>query len=192
MVWLLVGLGNPGPRYKGTRHNFGFEVVEQIARDLGVSWRQSSQHNLIAEARLVGQTVLLAKPQTYMNLSGRAVAELVEAEGVETSNLLVFLDDIALPLGTLRFRPQGGDGGHLGLASILRVMGTSAISRGRLGILPEAEPEDLSDFVLDPFTEKELETVSGVVERACSAARVILTQGIDKAMSLYNQAPCSS
>ena len=191
-MWLLVGLGNPGPRYKGTRHNFGFEVVEQMARDFGVSWRQSSQNSLIAEARFEEQMVLLAKPQTYMNLSGRAVAELVEVEGVEASKLLIFLDDIALALGTLRFRPQGGDGGHLGLASILRAMGTSEISRGRLGILPEADPGDLVDFVLEPFTETERKIVSGVVERACSATRVILTEGIDKAMSSYNQAPCSS
>ena len=189
---LLVGLGNPGPRYVGTRHNFGFEVVDQIARDLGVSWRQASRHSLIAEARFVDQTVFLAKPQIYMNLSGRAVAELVEAEGVEASELLVFLDDIALPLGTLRLRPQGGDGGHLGLQSILQVMGTPEIPRVRLGILPEADPDDLSDFVLEPFTEEEREIVSGVIERAHAAARVILTEGIDKAMSVYNQAPCSS
>ena len=191
-MWLLVGLGNPGSRYKGTRHNFGFEVVDQIARDCGVSWRPSYRHSLTAETRFVDQTVVLAKPQTYMNRSGRAVAELVEREGAEVSELVIFLDDVALPLGTLRIRPQGGDGGHLGLASILQVMGTKEISRVRLGILPDADPDDLSDFVLEPFTAKEREIVSGVVERAYSAARVILTEGIDKAMSLFNQAPCSS
>ena len=176
----------------GTRHNFGFEVVDQIARDCGVSWRPSSRHSLTAETRVVDHTVVLAKPQTYMNRSGRAVAELVEREGTEFSELVIFLDDVALPLGTLRIRPQGGDGGHLGLASILQVMGTKEISRVRLGILPDADPDDLSDFVLESFTAKEREIVSGVVERAYSAARVILTEGIDKAMSLYNQAPCSS
>jgi PTH1 family peptidyl-tRNA hydrolase len=127
-----------------------------------------------------------------MNLSGRAVAELVEAHGLDASELLVFLDDVALPLGTLRIRPQGGDGGHLGLASILEVMATREVPRIRLGILPETDPDDLSDFVLEPFTKDEREIVTGVIERAHLAARMILKEGIDKAMSLYNQAPCSS
>jgi PTH1 family peptidyl-tRNA hydrolase len=127
-----------------------------------------------------------------MNLSGRAVAELVEAEGLDASELLVFLDDVALPLGTMRIRPQGGDGGHLGLASILEIMATREIPRIRLGILPETEPGDLSDFVLEPFTKDEREIVTGVIERAHRAARMILKEGIDNAMSLYNQAPCSS
>lgn len=189
---LLVGLGNPGPRYANTRHNFGFDVVDHIARDSGVSWRQASRHSWVAETRLVGHKILLAKPQTYMNLSGRAVAELVEAHGLDASELLVFLDDVALPLGTLRIRPQGGDGGHLGLASILEVMATREIPRIRLGILPETEPDDLSDFVLEPFAKGERQIVVGVIERAHLAARMILEEGIDKAMSLYNQAPCSS
>lgn len=175
-----------------TRHNFGFDVVDHIAVDSGVSWRQVSRHNRIAETRLAGQKVILAKPQTYMNLSGRAIEELVEAQRLDTSELLVFLDDVALPLGTLRIRPRGGDGGHLGLASILEVLETREIPRVRLGILPETGPEDLSDFVLEPFAEDEREIVTGVIERAYRAARMILTEGIDKAMSLFNQAPCSS
>jgi PTH1 family peptidyl-tRNA hydrolase len=121
-----------------------------------------------------------------MNLSGAAVDEIVADRGISPSEMLIFLDDIALPLGTLRIRQRGGPGGHLGLASVLEALGDEEVPRVRLGIRPAFEPEDLSEFVLEAFTPEEEEIVEEVVGRAVAATRSILTEGIDKAMSLYN------
>lgn len=182
---LLVGLGNPGSRYSDTRHNFGFEVVDRMARETGSSWRPYAG-SLVTESKLAGKPLLLAKPQTFMNASGAAVVELTEDRGIPPSEVLIFLDDIALPLGTLRIRPRGGDGGHLGLASVLDALGEEEVSRVRLGIRPAVEPEDLSEFVLEAFTAEERRIVEEVVDRAVSATRSILLEGMDKAMSMYN------
>jgi PTH1 family peptidyl-tRNA hydrolase len=181
-------LGNPGSRYSDTRHNFGFEVVDRMARETGSSWRPYAG-NLVAESEIAGRLVLLAKPQTFMNASGAAVVELAEDRGISPSEVLVFLDDIALPLGTLRIRPRGGDGGHLGLASVLEALGEEEVARVRLGIRPAIEPEDLSGFVLETFTPEERGVVEEVVERAVAATRSILVEGMDKAMSMYNAIP---
>lgn len=189
---LLIGLGNPGSRYVGTRHNLGFEVVERIAQEAGATWRRWSRLNLVAEAELAGSPVLLVKPQGYMNRSGWAVAELVESEGLQPGEVLVLLDDVALPLGALRIRPRGSDGGHRGLESVLRALGDDEVPRVRLGIAPGYEPADLSDFVLESFTPEERVIASEVVERAGAATRMILVEGIAKAMSVFNQTPCSS
>jgi PTH1 family peptidyl-tRNA hydrolase len=157
-----------------------------MAQDAGASWRRVFHRSLVAEAELAGKPVLLAKPQTYMNRSGGAVAEIVENRSICLSEVLIFLDDIALPLGMLRIRPRGGDGGHLGLSSILDVLGKEEVPRVRLGIRPELEPEDLSEFVLEAFTPEERKIVDEVVDRALAATRSIVLEGMDKAMSLYN------
>jgi PTH1 family peptidyl-tRNA hydrolase len=191
-VRLLVGLGNPGPRYVGTRHNFGFEAVDRIARQAGASWSRVRPEVVVAETRLEGESVLLAKPQSYMNLSGWVVAELVDDSGVDSSQVVVFYDDIALPLGTLRIRERGGDGGHRGLASVLEALGGEEVPRVRLGIRPEYEPDDFSEFVLAPFSPDEKWIVSEVLDRGVAAARSVLRDGMAKAMSLYNATPCSS
>jgi PTH1 family peptidyl-tRNA hydrolase len=191
-VQLLVGLGNPGSRYDDTRHNLGFAVVDRIAAETSSSWQRFSRRSHVAEARFAGRSVLLVKPQSYMNRSGGAVAELVHERQVPPSDVLVFIDDIALPLGLLRIRPRGGDGGHRGLASILQVLGVEEVPRIRLGIRPEVEPEDLSEFVLEPFQPEEKKTVVEVVNRAVAASHTILVEGMDKAMSVFNAAPCSS
>jgi PTH1 family peptidyl-tRNA hydrolase len=141
---------------------------------------------LITESELAGKPVLLAKPQTFMNASGAAVVELVEDRSLSSSEVLIFLDDIALPLGTLRIRSRGGDGGHLGLASVLEALEEEEVARVRLGILPAIEPEDLSEFVLEAFTPAERRIVEEVVDRAVAATRSILHEGMDKAMSMYN------
>jgi PTH1 family peptidyl-tRNA hydrolase len=188
-VWLLVGLGNPGSRYSGTRHNFGFHVVDRMARETSASWHRRFASSLMAECELAGVPVLLAKPQTFMNLSGAAVVELAAYRGISQAEVLIYLDDIALPLGALRIRQRGGDGGHLGLASVLEALGAEEVPRVRLGIRPAVEPEDLSEFVLEPFTSEEEPIVEEVVERAVSATRCILSEGMDKAMSIYNAGP---
>ncbi len=189
---LLVGLGNPGPRYFGTRHNFGFDSVDRIARQAGVPWNRVRPDAAVAETRLEGESVLLAKPQSFMNLSGRVVAERVDDYGVDSSQVMVFYDDIALPLGTIRIRERGGDGGHRGLASVLEALGGQEVPRVRLGIRPEVEPDDFSEFVLAPFAPDEKVIVSEVLDRGVAAARSVLRDGMAKAMALYNATPCSS
>jgi PTH1 family peptidyl-tRNA hydrolase len=188
-VQLLVGLGNPGSRYSGTRHNFGFDVVDRMAHDAGASWGRLFQRSVAAEVEFAGKPLLLAKPQTYMNRSGGAVAEIMGNRSISPSEVLIFLDDVALPLGMLRIRPRGGDGGHLGLSSVLGVLGVETVARVRLGIKPELDPEDLSEFVLEPFTREERTIVEEVVDRALAATRCILLEGMDKAMSLFNAVP---
>ena len=194
---LLVGLGNPGPRYVGTRHNLGFAAVERIARESDARWEQASPRSLVAEGTFEGQSIVLAKPLTYMNLSGRAVVELTRDRDISVEELLVFLDDVALPLGTLRLRPRGGDGGHLGLASVLESLDTEEVPRVRLGMGPgEGSPEgskweerDLAEFVLEPFSSQEQEVVEKLLERTVDATRGLVRTGIERAMSLYNRAP---
>ena len=194
---LLVGLGNPGPRYAGTRHNLGFAAVDRIARESDADWGRGSPSNLIAEGTFEGQSIVLAKPLTYMNLSGRAVVELTRDPDIAAEDLLVFLDDVALPLGTLRIRPRGSDGGHRGLASVLEALHTEEVPRVRLGIGPDegspggskSEDRDLAEFVLELFSAQEQEVVEKLLGRTVDAARALFRDGIERAMSLYNRAP---
>lgn len=189
---VLVGLGNPGPRYIDTRHNFGFAAVDRIGSVAGARWSASLETCMVAEARLEGRAVLLAKPVIYMNRSGRALQEVLAVTGASAADVLVFYDDIALPLGVIRIRERGGSGGHLGLESILQAMGRQEIPRVRLGIHPPAEqgePDDVAEFVLERFSADERPIVEEVLDRAVAATRAILREGTAKAMSLYNAAP---
>ncbi len=194
---LLVGLGNPGSRYVGTRHNLGFEAVDRIARGARADWEQSSSKALVAEGTFAGKTILLAKPLTYMNLSGGAVLELTRSRGLAANELLIFIDDIALPLGALRIRERGSAGGHKGLASVLAALGEEEedVPRVRLGIRPrgieegDAEGDDLSEFVLDRFTADERPIVEELLQRTVEATRTLLTDGMARAMSSFNRAP---
>ena len=195
---LLVGLGNPGPRYSGTRHNLGFEVVERIAAESGARWQASSSARAeVARGELAGETVMLAKPLTYMNLSGRAVLELTREQGLAAEELVVYIDDIALPLGALRIRERGSPGGHKGLASVLDALGEEGVPRVRLGIRPpeleEGERErDLSEFVLERFTVEERPVVEELLKRTVDATETILKDGMARAMSLFNRTPSNS
>jgi PTH1 family peptidyl-tRNA hydrolase len=185
---LLVGLGNPGERYAGTRHNFGFMAVERIARAAGGSWSRRGE-SLVSEAVFEGQPVLLAKPETFMNLSGLAVVALRQDEGVAVEKILIYLDDLALPLGVLRIRERGSAGGHRGLASVLENLGDEGVPRMRLGIAGESDIDDTARFVLEPFAPEERQRAEQVLERAVAATRVCLREGIAKAMSIYNRIP---
>ena len=192
---LLVGLGNPGSRYVGTRHNLGFEAVDRIAREARADWEENSSKALVAEGTFAGKTILLAKPLTYMNLSGGAVLELTRSRGLAANELLIFIDDVALPLGALRIRERGSAGGHKGLASVLAGLGEEDVPRVRLGIRPRgledgnAEGDDLSEFVLDRFTADERPIVEELLQRTVEATRTLLTDGMARAMSLFNQTP---
>ncbi len=192
MERLLVGLGNPGRRYEGTRHNVGFDAVDRILSSVGGRWNASGSPASVAEAEIEGRPVTLMKPLTYMNLSGGPVSEWVRARSVERTDVLVYLDDVALPVGSLRLRERGTDGGHRGLASVLESLGGTDVPRVRIGIRPRtaegsvSDLGELADFVLSPFTAEERPLVDDVLSRVVLATRTILAEGMGKAMSLNN------
>ena len=187
---LIVGLGNPGREYAATPHNLGFGVIEQLAGQARIRSRQEQAHSVVQRGRLDGQEVLLAQPLTYMNLSGPAVAELLRANGLTPAELIVVLDDVALPFGQLRIRERGSAGGHRGLESVLVALGTDEVIRLRLGIQPaEAPVGDLADYVLAPMDDEQRRQAEEMIRQAAEAVRVILREGPQRAMERFNRRP---
>lgn len=185
---LIVGLGNPGPQYEGTRHNVGFAVVQRLATVLGAERPRGLGSALVARAQDGGQGLALAQPLTYMNASGLAVRPLLEAFGLGLDALLVIYDEMQLPLGSLRLRPAGSAAGHNGMKSIIAALGTDRFARLRVGIGPE-EPVPSSqwpDFVLSPFLPRERPVIEAAIDAAAQAARVWATEGIERAMERFN------
>lgn len=190
---LLVGLGNPGPRYKGTRHNVGFEIADRLARELGASFAEWKGLGELAEAAVEGEgKLLLAKPGMFMNLSGQMVGRLARYGNVAPEDVLVVFDDIALPLGAVRLRRQGSSGGHKGMLSILQTLGTEAVPRLRVGVGPVPAGADAAEFVLDRFKPSERAALESGLERALQAARAALKDGLEAAMNRFNQSPEAS
>ena len=190
---LIVGLGNPGIEYQFTPHNLGFLTIDRIANGLGVEVRNRQCRALTARASLAGETVLLAKPETYMNLSGLSVRELVAEHQVDVSNgLIVIYDELDLPFGAIRVRERGGTAGHNGMESILGALGTDEFLRVRLGIAPDRKVEDGAQYVLTPFRKAQLETVDGILDAAAQAVEVILKEGPAAAMNKFNRKPDDS
>ena len=185
-MWLIVGLGNPGPEYEWTRHNCGFMVIDELARRTGATVRQRESQALTSRARFDGEEALLVKPQTFMNLSGMAVAPLATRYEVEAGRILAISDDLALPSGRLRLRREGSAGGHNGLKSLIARLGTPQFPRLRLGIAPEHPIRETADFVLGEFPRREREMVAEMVARAADAVEVLLTRGLEEAMLRYN------
>ena len=184
---LIVGLGNPGYRYHLTPHNLGFMAVDRLAEDCGVEIGKSQNQALTAATEIAGEHVILAKPQTYMNLSGMAVARLLEKYSLPPRDLLVLVDDVALPLGMLRIRSRGSAGTHNGLKSIIGAIQADDFGRIRMGAEPEHERSDLSSYVLGAFRKADLKIAVEMLDRACEAVRVILKEGIPAAMNRFNQ-----
>lgn len=184
---LIVGLGNPGFKYHLTPHNLGFMAVDRLGEDCGVEFDTRENQALTAATEIAGEKVLLAKPQTYMNLSGMAVARLLEKYSLPPQDLLVLVDDVALPLGMLRIRGRGSAGTHNGLKSIIGALQADDFGRVRMGAEPGHEKGDLSSYVLGPFRKADLKVVSEMLDRACEAVRVILKEGIPAAMNRFNQ-----
>ena len=184
---IVVGLGNPGRSYENTRHNVGYRVVSGLGLELG--WRfMPGPGDFLAAAGDVGDVaVRLILPLTFMNLSGRAVTQVLEASGSSPSELLVVCDDVNLELEQIRFRRSGSDGGHNGLASIIEVLSTEEFARLRLGVRRPPPDVDMADYVLEPFAEEEAPGAAAMVGRAVAAARVCLTNGIDVAMNEFNR-----
>lgn len=181
----VVGLGNPGARYAATRHNLGFLVVDAFAEAFGPVWSSDASYGYAVVAS-EGQEVALVKPATFMNLSGVAVKEALSRFDATPEDLLVIVDDVQLPLGRIRIRRKGSDGGHNGLLSIIECLGTTAFPRLRLGVGAPPEGEEMIDYVLGVFAPDEREAVSEMVGRATDALRVVLREGIESAMNQFN------
>jgi PTH1 family peptidyl-tRNA hydrolase len=187
-VKLIVGLGNPGIEYQFTPHNLGFLAVDRIASALGVEVRSRQCRALTARAIIEGETVLLAKPETFMNLSGVSVRELVaEYEANPESDLIVIQDELDFPLGTLRIHQRRSSAGHNGIESIIEALGTQDFLRIRIGVAPEHNVEDGQRYLLAPFRKAELAVVDGVLEVAEEAVKAILTEGPAAAMNRFNR-----
>jgi peptidyl-tRNA hydrolase, PTH1 family len=184
---LVFGIGNPGLRFANTRHNVGFRVIDRLAWALGGKKRGRTDGAAVASAPCSGKTVALVKPMTYVNRCGGAFRACAETYALPLGSCLVIVDDYNLPLGTVRIRKAGSDGGHNGLASIIAAVG-EGFPRLRIGIGPLPAGRDTVAFVLGKFTKEERRIVDGVIETAAAAVRVFCADGIDKAMSLYNGA----
>ncbi len=185
--FLFVGLGNPGREYRLNRHNVGFMVLDHIVERHGLSaFTKKQGQALITTGRLADAPVILAKPQTYMNLSGRAVASLSRFYDIPTDRLMVCFDDIDLPLGTLRLRPEGGSSGQNGMNSIIEQLATQAFPRLRLGIGRPPGRMAAAGYVLRDFSGDELDVLSDALDRAVDALEVFVRQGINAAMNRFN------
>ncbi len=185
--WLIVGLGNPGKQYTGTRHNAGFAVLEKLADRLGVRVDRIRFKGYCATAAIGDKRVLLLLPQTFMNNSGESVREAMAFYKVPAERTLVILDDISLPVGTIRVRRQGSDGGQRGMRSIITLTGSDQFPRIKVGIGAKPHPDyDLADWVLSHFSKEEAPRLLEAVEQAARAAETIVREDIDRAMSLYS------
>jgi PTH1 family peptidyl-tRNA hydrolase len=184
---LIIGLGNPGFIYRNTKHNIGASVVKKMAKDAGIKINKKFHLSFLGRGRLKGKEAVLAIPQTFMNLSGRAAAELVNREmNGRVEDLLVVCDDINLELGKIRLRKQGSSGGHKGLESIIRGLGRDDFARLRVGIATQLHKGDITRYVLSPFRRKERRNASHAISLAADAVLYALENGVDAAMSVFN------
>jgi PTH1 family peptidyl-tRNA hydrolase len=188
-MFLIVGLGNPGEEYERTRHNLGFMVIDKLAGDFGIDVKNRECQSRSGRGEIEGRVVKLVKPQTYMNLSGEAVACLFAKHKLAEpgEHLIVISDDLALPFGKIRIRPKGSAGGHNGLKSIIGAVGTNEFARLRIGIQPEHQVADSKRFVLDSFPGAQRPAVEEILERSVEGIRAILRDGVLKAMTEYNR-----
>jgi len=184
---LIVGLGNPGDGYKFTRHNAGFLVLEELARENGIKFKSNKRFKaLTGEGGTGREKVFLAMPQTFMNLSGSSVRSMLHWLKIPTANVLVVVDDIALPFGSIRIRPQGSSGGHKGLGSIIDAISSQEFPRMRIGILRRKNIKDLSGYVLDRFTRAEQKKLPDILRAASGACACWIEEGVDAAMNKFN------
>ena len=185
--WLIVFLGNPGPRYQGTRHNAGFMAAEAMEKAKGIRINRSRFKALTAECDMGGERVLLMKPQTFMNLSGEAVAQAVRFYKIAPEHVIVISDEMSLAVGRLRIRTKGSAGGHNGLKNIISHLGTDQFPRIRMGVGAVPHPDyDVKDWVLSVFRDKDAEDMADCARRAAEAAECYIVNGPDKAMNLFN------
>ena len=186
--WLVVFLGNPGLRYEGTRHNAGFMAADAFAKKHGLDLTRARFRALTTTCRIGDETVLLMKPQTYMNLSGEAVGQAARFYKIPPERILVVSDDISLPVGALRIRPGGSAGGHNGLKNIISVLGTEAFPRIRMGVGAPPHPDyEMLDWVLSAFHDQDAVDMADAASRAADAVECYIGQGAEKAMNRFSQ-----
>ena len=184
-MYLRVGLGNPGQEYAGTRHNAGFEVVEELARRNNITLSKRTMQSVIGEGLISGERAILCRPLTYMNLSGDAVAAIARYYKVDTANIIVILDDVALPPGKIRLRLKGSSGGQNGLNNIIARLGTQEVPRVRVGV-GAARPGALVGHVLSRFSKDELPVMQEAYTRAAEAIEIALSDSFENAMNRFN------
>jgi PTH1 family peptidyl-tRNA hydrolase len=186
-MWLIVGLGNPDPEYQWTPHNLGFMAIDELANRTGIRVSRPEGKALVGRGKLAGEEVLLAKPQTYMNLSGISVRELLEKYQLTPDDLLVMWDEAQLPLGVIRIGSEGSAGSHNGAKSVIGSLGTPQFARLRLGCAPEHQVNSRKEYVLRPMKRPELEVAAGMIGQAGDAVEMIVGQGVEPAMNKFNR-----
>jgi PTH1 family peptidyl-tRNA hydrolase len=185
-TFLIIGLGNPGREYRETRHNFGFILIDRITVRLNARGMKMQSKAIVMDARHEDKKLILAKPQTFMNLSGQSVQGLAHFYKIPLTNLMILSDDLDLPFGTIRIRASGGPGGQRGLGSILEKLGTKDVPRLRLGIGRPPGRMDPAAYVLQNFSRDEMKSLSGIVDRGVDAVFAFVDHGLDRAMNDFN------
>lgn len=187
-MYIIVGLGNPKKEYENTRHNIGFDVIDRLAEEEHISVLEKKHKAIIGKGIVAGQKCILAKPQTFMNLSGESVRELIDYYKVdEESELIVISDDISLDVGQLRIRKKGSAGGHNGLKNIIAHLGHDTFCRIKMGVGEKPKDYDLADYVLGHFPKEERAIMDEASKKACDAIRLMITEDADAAMNAYNR-----
>ena len=183
-MFLIVGLGNPGSQYEDTRHNIGFKVIDNIAKEYNIELNRQKFKGMCGEGFINGEKVILLKPTTYMNLSGESIREVVDFYKISNEDVLVIYDDISLDVGRLRIREKGSAGGHNGIKSIIAHLGTDIFPRIKVGV---GQPNvDLVNYVLGKFTKEEMEVLSESIDASTKAAKEIISSDVKTAMNIYN------
>lgn len=186
MTWLIIGLGNPGKRYRLTKHNVGFRVVDRFAEKKGIKLRRRLGKVQVGEGRVGAERVVIAKPLTFMNRSGVVVRKLIVELGITLDHLVVVHDDLDLESGRIKIKEKGGHGGHKGVSSIIEQLGSPDFLRVKVGIDKPQRPDDGADYVLSPFDEEQLPLVQESMKQASEAIETILVSGKNQAMNKYN------
>ena len=187
-MYIIAGLGNPGKEYENTRHNIGFDVIDRLAEEENIAVMESKHKALIGKGYVAGQKVILAKPQTFMNLSGESIREIVDYYKVDdTAELIVISDDISLDVGQLRIRKKGSAGGHNGLKNIIKMLGHDTFTRVRMGVGEKPKNYDLADYVLGHFTKEEQAIFAERFDEVYDAVQLIVMGDITEAMNRHNK-----
>lgn len=187
-MYIIAGLGNPGKEYENTRHNIGFQAIDKLAEQENIGVLEKKHKAVFGKGYVAGQKCILAKPQTFMNLSGESIRELIDYYKVdEKTGLIVIVDDICLDVGQIRVRKKGSAGGHNGLKNIISHMGHDSFNRIRIGVGEKPKGYELVDYVLGHFSKEEMKLMDDAAEKAADAVRTIITEGADAAMNEFNR-----
>ena len=186
-MYLIAGLGNPDKKYEATRHNIGFETIDLLAHKTGIKLNKIKHKAVLGDGIIAGEKVIVAKPQTYMNLSGESIRDIVNFYKIPVENVIVICDDINLETGRIRIRPKGSDGGHNGLKSIIYQLANDGFIRIRMGVgAPKHEDYNLADYVLGKFSKEEIELLTPVAEKVTEAVELIIREDVSHAMNKFN------